>query len=149
MVNSKEYMKAYNQTYKGIRSHRITDWKRSGIIIYDYKHYYDTIYILATHCDKCHIEFATESFTSTSKNLDHDHKITDRPNVRNIVCKACNSSSNRKELYINNTLGYANIHITRCNTYKVQILIRGNKTNKNFKTLNDAIKFRDEIKNNI
>ena len=164
MVNSKEYMKAYylnnkdklsknhkayNQTYKGIRRSRITTWKQTGIIIDDYHNYYDTVYMLATHCDKCHVEFSEEAKKSTTKNLDHDHQINDRPNVRNILCSACNSASNRQEMATNNTSGHANIQITKWNTYEVRIMIRKKTTSKNFKTLSEAIEYRDFIKNNI
>ena len=145
-----EYDKAYylknKQTYKGIRYTRIHNWKSNGIITpIPIKDYYDTVYIPATYCEKCHIEFAKESKKSTSKNLDHDHQITDRPNVRNIVCSACNGASNRREMQKNNTSGYSNIR-KRGNTYRVKITIRKEIINKSFKTLNDAIKFRDELK---
>ena len=148
-LKNKDKIKAYNQTYNGIRRNRIAVWKQWGIIIDDYQHYYDTIYFPATHCETCHVEFCKESRKSNTKNLDHDHSIKDRPNVRNILCHACNSSSNRLEMYKTNTSGHANIFKTQYNTYQVRIIIRGNKTNKTFKTLNDAINFRNEIKNNM
>tara|TARA_R110002096_G_scaffold367102_1_gene560448 strand:- start:43 stop:486 length:444 start_codon:yes stop_codon:yes gene_type:complete len=141
--------KEWYKTYKGIRSHRICNWKSNGIIIDDYHNYYDTVYFPATHCETCHVEFAEEANTATSKNLDHDHSIEDQPNVRNILCKACNSSSNRLEMHSKNTSGHSNIIKTPFNTYLVHIRIRKKPTSKSFKTLNDAIKFRDEIKNNI
>ena len=101
MVNSKEYMKeyyltnkdkykanskTYRQTYKGIRSNRIQNWKHIGIIIDDYHNYYDTVYFPATHCQICNVEFCKESKKPTSKELDHDHQIKDRPNIVGIVC---------------------------------------------------------------
>ena len=149
MVNSKEYMKAYYQSYKGIRKNRIANWKRKGIIVDDYKHYYDTVYFPATHCQTCHVEFSKESLTSTSKNLDHDHSIEDRLNIIGVVCHTCNMLPNRKEMYITNTLGHANITLTKWNTYQVRIGIRKNRTQQTFKTLNEALIFRDNIKNNI
>ena len=104
-----EYDKAYylknKQTYKGIRYTRIHNWKSNGIITpIPIKDYYDTVYIPATYCEKCHIEFAKD-----------------------------------------NTSGYSNIR-KRGNTYRVKITIRKEIINKSFKTLNDAIKFRDELK---
>ena len=140
--------KTNRQTYNGKRSLRITTWKSGGIIIDDFKHYYDTVYFPATHCEICNVEFCIEARKSTSKNLDHDHKITDRPNVRNIVCSACNRLSNRQEIYKTNTSGYANIRKIG-NTFQVRIEIRGKTTSKTFKTISEAIEFRNNIKNNI
>mgnify|MGYP003659318515 CR=1 FL=1 len=145
-LTNKDKYKAYNKTYNGLRTSRIQNWKQTGIIIDDYQHYYDTVYFPAPHCQICKVEFCKEANTSTSKNLDHDHSIEDRPNVRNIVCHGCNNSSSRTEMFKNNTSGHANIHITPSNTYLVRIRIRKKLTSKSFKTLNEAILFRDKIK---
>ena len=147
-INNKDKIKANSQTYKRIRSHRISNWKKMDIIIDDYEHYYDTVYFPATHCQICKVEFCEESHKPTSKNLDHDHLIKDRSNVRNILCSSCNSTSNRREMSKTNTSGYSNIR-KRGNSYRVQITIRGKTTSKTLKTISEAIEYRDFIKNNI
>ena len=86
----KEHMKEYYQTESGIKSYRINRWKARGIITDDYDAMYDH-YIQTSFCDECKIELTYDKhITKTTKCLDHDHTITDRPNFRNILCHPCN-----------------------------------------------------------
>jgi len=88
--NSKQYRKQYNQSYKGKKYKKISHWKSRGIITDDYDalyyHYLNTAY-----CDACRVELTYDRYTTaTTKVVDHDHKITDAPNFRNILCHICN-----------------------------------------------------------
>jgi hypothetical protein len=88
--NNKEKLKLYQQSPAGRKSLRISKWKFYGIITDDYDalyyHYLNTAY-----CDACRVELTYDRHTTaTTKVVDHDHKITDAPNFRNILCNSCN-----------------------------------------------------------
>ena len=81
----------YSQTPQGIKSHRISQWKYKGVICDDFEALYDH-YTKTSYCDFCRVQLTYDkNSTSTTKCLDHDHSITDRPNFRNILCHACNT----------------------------------------------------------
>tara|TARA_R110000803_G_scaffold17616_1_gene47444 strand:+ start:592 stop:1014 length:423 start_codon:yes stop_codon:yes gene_type:complete len=80
-----EKKKIYHQTPKSKKSHRISKWKHRGIITDDYDYWYE-LYIEQNHCWHCEKEF----IDSRDRNLDHNHSITDRENIRGILCRTCN-----------------------------------------------------------
>ena len=89
--NNKEYYKEYRHTVKGKKSMRITDWKRKGILCFDYNLLYD-IYVKTSHCEFCNVELTIGRYTtSTTRCLDHDHSINDMFNVRGVLCHSCNT----------------------------------------------------------
>lgn len=69
----------------------ISGWKRIGIIG-DLSFIYDNDYLPATNCWVCNKVFEN----SFDKCCDHDHSITDGDNVRQIVCRSCNSMDSWK-----------------------------------------------------
>ena len=76
--------KKYRQTYKGLKSHRKSEWKKKGnIIFYDFDNWYDNIYIPTSNCELCNVEFDEKE----RKICDHDH--LSRYN-RFICCNKCN-----------------------------------------------------------
>ena len=80
----------YNQTDKGRKSSKIIVWKQRGVITDNWDAMYDH-YIQTSFCDFCKVELSYDKHnTATTKCLDHDHTITDRPNFRNILCHPCN-----------------------------------------------------------
>tara|TARA_R110000803_G_scaffold181293_1_gene243686 strand:+ start:343 stop:786 length:444 start_codon:yes stop_codon:yes gene_type:complete len=82
--------KEYRQTPNGIKSKRISQWKHKGIITDDYDQLYNH-YLKTAYCDACKVELTYDRLTTaTTKCCDHDHRITDRPNFRNILCHPCN-----------------------------------------------------------
>jgi len=86
----KEYKKEYNQTPQAIKSCRLNNWKQRGVICNDFEALYDH-YIKTSYCDACRVQLTYDKkTTATTKCLDHDHAITDRPNFRNILCHICN-----------------------------------------------------------
>ena len=85
------YGKKYRQTPKGIKSYRIRNWRKRGVICDNWNAMYDH-YLKTSYCDFCRCELTYDRYhTSTTKCLDHDHSITDRPNFRNIICHSCNT----------------------------------------------------------
>jgi len=130
----KEEIKSYNQSENRIKLHRISNWKKWGVkgdleVIYQR-------YINTTHCDLCNIELTIDKKTSpTSKSMDHCHETLV---FRNIVCHRCNM--NKKVLYKNNTTGHAGIYLTNdCGR------IRYRYKSKRFKTLEEAVKYKDSL----
>tara|TARA_R110000868_G_scaffold705_3_gene5086 strand:+ start:41 stop:427 length:387 start_codon:yes stop_codon:yes gene_type:complete len=68
----------------------ISDWKKVGILCFDYNLLYD-IYLSTTKCENCDVELTTCGKTTiTTRCLDHDHNINDKFNVRGILCWKCN-----------------------------------------------------------
>ena len=82
----REKNKKYNSTELGIKSYRISNWKGYGIICEDWDSLYE-IYIHTHNCEYCNKSFKS----SQDRQLDHDHDITDKPNVRAILCIYCNT----------------------------------------------------------
>jgi len=99
--NNKDKMKQYRESIKDkfkeycttpefIKTKRICDWKRRGVICDDFDALYNH-YLKTSYCDFCRCELSIDKVrTVNTKCLDHDHSITDRPNFRNILCHSCN-----------------------------------------------------------
>ena len=83
----KENDRLYRQTEVGKKSHTISTWKWRGILCFDWDLLYD-LFLKVKFCEFCNVELNTN--TKTKKCLDHDHSITDRFNVRGVLCLSCN-----------------------------------------------------------
>lgn len=92
--NNKEKIKQCDKerykTEKGKKSNRISQWKRQGILCFNYSLLYD-IFLSTNRCEYCNINF-TQDHSASSRCLDHDHTITDKFNVRGVLCRKCNSA---------------------------------------------------------
>ena len=84
----KLYQKEYNKTPVGLKTHRISLWKKRGVIVEDWDGLYYR-YLSTAWCDACKVKLTYDKYnTPTTKMLDHCH-ITGQ--FRNILCHCCNS----------------------------------------------------------
>tara|TARA_R110000787_G_scaffold6418_1_gene22440 strand:- start:674 stop:1000 length:327 start_codon:yes stop_codon:yes gene_type:complete len=91
--NNPDYIKEYNKSEAGLKSKRISDWKRRGVSRdCDFDEIYD-IYISTDLCDYCNVELVEGGKRcNRTKCLDHNHKTRE---VRGIICHTCN----RREVF--------------------------------------------------
>ena len=131
----KEQKRLWSQSEKGKKSHKISKWKQTGLISHDYdKIYYR--WLKSKKCELCKCKYSKKNVRC----LDHSH-LTGL--FRNIVCNSCNTSSKLRDINKNNTSKHKNIRITKYNTYTVEITVKKIKYEKTFKTIEEAIEFRD------
>jgi len=91
---NKQKKKEYYQSPEGKKSSTISRWKGFGIIHSNFDELYDR-FLNTTNCELCNVEFTISRYTTkTTRCLDHDHSITDKDNVRNIICHSCNRKVN-------------------------------------------------------
>ena len=90
-TNNKDKIAAYIKSPAGIKSYKISRWKRIGII-YDLEklHY---LYMNTHRCWVCKNKFNS----GKDKCADHDHNITDGENFRFILCQKCNRKDHWKK----------------------------------------------------
>ena len=86
----KEYNTEYRKTEVGKKTYRISCWKQQGILCFNYNLLYD-IFLSTNRCEYCNVNF-TEDHSASSRCLDHDHSITDKFNIRGVLCRKCNSA---------------------------------------------------------
>jgi len=87
-IKNKESIKQYRNSKHNKKCKTISQWRYRGILCFDFDLLYD-IFLSTTNCENCNCILDTN--TKTKKCLDHDHRITDKFNVREILCKSCNS----------------------------------------------------------
>jgi len=144
MPQSKEdknaYMREYGKTPIAKKIKKIGCWKSRGIIVEenDWDYFHD-LYLSITNCQKCKKELTTGKRTHSTKCVDHDHNINDKPNVRMICCTACNLNDNSR-----NTSGEPNIYYfkpSKCWRFKKRIQGK-NYCKTGFKTKQEAIDYK-------
>ena len=131
----KNRKKEYNQTDKGKKIHKISKWKHYGLLSDNYDEIYYR-WLNSTKCELCKCEYTKKN----KKCLDHNHN---NGLFRNILCNSCNTSSKLCKTPITNTSGHKNITITKYNTYKVNIIVNKIRYRNTFKTIEEALNFRD------
>jgi len=83
----KQYHKEYSKTPQRKKSFKISSWKRQGVLCFDWNLLHE-LYIKTTHCEFCNCELY--GIGNNKKCMDHNHTITDKFNVRGILCQLCN-----------------------------------------------------------
>jgi len=84
----KEYSKEYRKTDAFKKSHRISQWKYSGVECEDFESLYE-FYINCKNCEECNIELTVDKVTTkTTRCLDHEHTTG---LFRNVLCHSCNT----------------------------------------------------------
>ena len=128
-------------TIERIKSHRIYNWKRLGIIDEDLSTLYDYL-IKETNCMICFKEYKN----SKDRQLDHDH---DTGEIRYICCNNCNVNFLREKnrVYtkptITNTSGHLNIYYKESEDKWVFSKNNNKKTiYKRFYTLAEAVQYK-------
>jgi hypothetical protein len=96
ILRKKEYYKNTKFNPEVHKRIKIRDWKRIGVIFFDYDLLYE-IYENTEHCDFCNVKLE-RGRKSNSRCLDHDHYITDFCNVRNVLCMTCNKQLPKQPL---------------------------------------------------
>ena len=137
-----EERKAYKQSPKGKKANRKSNWKQQGIIIKNFDEFYD-LFLSTTHCQICQKKLTVDKKTTHSTRcVDHDHNITDGPNVRYICCHACNANDRS-----DNTSGEPNIsYHKRDKLWCFEKTIKGKKYNSpGFKTKEQAIHYKYSV----
>ena len=142
--------RAYKKTPKGIKSTKISDWKRQGVIVEgdDWNSFYE-IFITTTHCQKgnCCKELTVDRHnTHSTRCVDHDHSIKNKPNVRYVCCHACNMIDR-----MDNTSGEPNISYNkRYECWLFQKRIHSRKyTKSGFKTFDEAVEYKKQFLKNL
>ncbi len=84
--DNKEKRAAYNKEFAktpiGIKTHKLSSWKRIGLITDDIDPIYER-YMNSTNCECCGNEYKNKR----DKHMDHCHKTG---KFRNILCRNCN-----------------------------------------------------------
>ena len=140
MPQTKEELAAkkrvYDQTPAGRKIQRIAQWKNQGIISEDYDALHER-FMNTSHCEECDV-LLTAGRGRTAKCVDHDHSINDRPNVRAILCMACNSNDK-----CTNTSGVPNVsYVKRRDRWRYKKTVNRVSHRKHFKTKEDAIRYK-------
>ena len=126
--------------YKDYKEDVLWRWKQRGIISDDWDKLYQR-YLDTTHCERCNVELVLGNLGSNKKAIDHNHVSGE---VRYICCHSCNMNT-EKMTYKNNKLTEKNITLNKRGRYVFRKQVNGKKYSKNFKTLEDAIAFRNRI----
>ena len=85
--NNKEKIKQNRQSPERVKSDRIANWRKYGIIVEDWDGLYYR-YLSTAWCDNCRVKLTYDKQnTSTTKVVDHCHISGE---FRNILCHSCN-----------------------------------------------------------
>ena len=137
VFDRKEWNKNYYKSKKGIKSARLCQWKKHGLIAINYDIIFDRWWY-SSHCENCKCEYSKDNV----KCMDHDH---DTGLFRNILCNRCNSNLN-----IRNSSGIPNIYWRNDrNSWEYKRKIKGITYSKTHKNLNLIKNHKTDIENKL
>ena len=138
--NMKKYMFDYRRSDRGSKAEHKARWRFNGMIFDNQFENVYRDYITQTNCECCYRPFDNLN----KKTLDHDHNITNKYNIRGIICHSCNHRRIDKEW--SNSTGERHIFYNYTgNLYDFKLFVDNEKiVSKYFKTLYDACKYRDK-----
>jgi len=138
-----EYNKEYRKKPSYIKSEKIRSWKFQGLkatkeemdIIYDR-------YLNSSQCELCN-----QDYSKYKKCMDHSHETG---KFRNIICHQCNliNPLDIKCNKNNTTTGHKNIYEDK-DSFRFKKEMKGKIYSKRFKTLEEAIIYKEQFINNI
>ena len=122
------------------------NWKNAGLVG-DFEEIYE-IYQNCNSCMKCGVDLVqSKRPTPNRKCMDHSHATGE---YRAIICHTCNTSNLGDILPRNdNKLGIRNISYSPQYGYQFKKTIKGKRHQKYFKTLEEAIAYKEEYMNNL
>lgn len=139
--------KAKERYYKKHKEIMISKWDKVHNVKLRENETWDDLYKYwkdAKVCNLCNIQL-TQGNHSSGKCLDHDHNTG---YFRQICCRKCNSGYDM-DCHKDNKLGIKNICKTKTGSYMFQKVIDGVKYQKTLPTLEEAIKYKEEFKDNL
>ena len=136
----KERYKQLIKTPQEIKRRTIYKWKTRGLID-DYEKVYQ-IYLNTHECMKCNIEIS-----GRNKCMDHCHETK---LYRAVLCNSCNTGNtlDTKCSKNNKSTEIKNIYMTKYG-YRFMKTIKGKTHAKWFKTLEEAIQYKDVFLSNL
>tara|TARA_R110002126_G_C10277788_1_gene484752 strand:- start:50 stop:622 length:573 start_codon:yes stop_codon:yes gene_type:complete len=137
-----ESARKYKQTPKGIRSRVKCKWRKRGVIG-DLDAIYD-IYLATNECMRCSVPIS-----GRNKHMDHDHETR---LYRAILCNSCNTGNplDLKCSKNNKSTGIKNItEHNKGRGYEFQKTTKGVPHSKYFKTLEEAVKYKEQYLSEI
>lgn len=138
---NKEKINLYKQQPVRKMKDRITHWKRRGLVANNYEEIYYR-WLNSKNCEICNHDYSVYT-----KSMDHNH---DNGEFRNILCHSCNHLSTKIKKPITNTSGEKNIRKRKdTNSYEFRITKNKKTFIKNFKTMEEAVIFRDNYLSNL
>jgi hypothetical protein len=118
----------------------INNWKRYGVISDNFDKLYEE-HMKINNCQLCNIHF-NKDIRSHWRCLDHDHRTG---LYRQTICFSCNCKYDLMKNK-NNKTGYKNIsYYQKRKNYVYEKMIDGNRIRKYFKTLQEAIDYKENI----
>ena len=120
----------------------IYNWKKYGVICDDFNKLYEH-HMSIDNCKLCKIEFNSD-IRNQWRCLDHDHKTG---LYRQTICHKCNRYFDTS-ISCRNITGHKNISFyTKRQDYVYEKMINGKRTKTYFKTLEEAVDFKNKFEN--
>tara|TARA_R110000782_G_scaffold181989_1_gene272219 strand:- start:45 stop:497 length:453 start_codon:yes stop_codon:yes gene_type:complete len=137
-----EKKKLWAKSPTGIKSCKISSWKRQGIDCENWDIIYEW-FLTITNCERCYILLTIDKKTTrTTKCLDHDHSTG---KIRKVLCHSCNVNDRKT-----NTTKIPNIYYCKnANLWLYSKTINKIRNYKSFLTKEEAINYKKEYEKDL